>query len=232
MLTLVTGVGAKGQVGEAVALALGKRGDTVLVVTRSDVDARERAADLTRHGCSAYGYGCDLSDVAAVDQLALRVASEHGDRLDGLVNLAGGFGSLGPVGTSDPAAFDHQLRINLSTAYLTTRAFLPAVVRARGSIVYFASEIVIEGTPTRGVAAYAASKAGVVALMRSVADESRQVGVRANALAPASIRTVSNEQSMGTDARYVEREDVASVVAFLCSSAGVSITGQVIRLRR
>jgi NAD(P)-dependent dehydrogenase (short-subunit alcohol dehydrogenase family) len=152
--------------------------------------------------------------------------------MDALVNLAGGFGPSGPLSQSDPAMFDRQLRINLETAYLTTRAFLPFVKAARGSIVFFASEAVLDGSRTSGIAGYVVAKSAVVALMRSVADEGREAGVRANALAPSSIRTATNEASMGADARYVEREDVAAAVAFLCSPAASAITGQVLRLRR
>jgi NAD(P)-dependent dehydrogenase (short-subunit alcohol dehydrogenase family) len=228
---LITGVGSKGQVGEAVAAALARRGDTVLLVSRAEDEVRARASELVTSGYSARGYGCDLADVRAVDRLADRVRSDHGDRLDALVNLAGGFALSGPVAQSDPAATERQLQINFMTAYLTTRALLPLVQSARGSIVFFASEAVTEGARTSGISAYAASKAAVVALMRSVADEGRELGVRANALAPAAIRTATNEASMGAGAKYVEREDVASAVAFLCSPAARAITGQVIRLR-
>lgn len=107
----------------------------------------------------------------------------------------------------------------------------PLVRSARGSVVFFASEAVVEGARTSGISAYTAAKAAVVALMRSVADEGRELGVRANALAPAAIRTATNEASMGADAKYVEREDVAAAVAFLCSPAARAITGQVLRLR-
>src|SRR5216117_738466 len=91
VLSLITGVGSKGQVGETVAAALANRGDTVLLVSRVEAEVRERAAELVRAGSKAHGYACDLSDVRAVDRLAERVRSEHGDRLDALVNLAGGF---------------------------------------------------------------------------------------------------------------------------------------------
>lgn len=231
MLSLITGVGSKGQVGEAVAAALAKRGDAVLLVSRSEDEVQARAADLTRSGFNATGYACDLSDATAVERLADRVRKEHGERLDSLVNLAGGFGLSGPLANGDPAAFDRLFRINLTTAYLTSRAFFPCVRAARGCIVFFASEAVLEGARTSGISAYAAAKSAVVALMRSVADEGREHGVRANALAPGAIRTATNETSMGTDAHYVEREDVASAVAFLCSPAARAITGQVIRLR-
>lgn len=231
MLSLVTGVGSKGQVGEAVAAALAKRGDAVLLVSRAEDEVRARAAELVASGYSARGYGCDLADARSVDHLADRVRSEHGDRLDALVNLAGGFALSGPLAESDPAVAQRQLQINFMTAYLTTRALLPLVRPARGSIVFFASEAVVEGARTSGISAYAASKAAVVALMRSVADEGRELGVRANALAPAAIRTATNEASMGADAKYIEREDVAAAVAFICSDAARAITGQVIRLR-
>ena len=102
---------------------------------------------------------------------------------------------------------------------------------AKGSIVFFASEAVLEGARTSGVAGYVAAKSAVVALMRSVADEGRESGVRANALAPGAIRTASNEASMPAKTKYVEREEVASSVLFLCSPDATGVTGQVIRLR-
>ncbi|MEX2154277.1 MAG: SDR family oxidoreductase [Gemmatimonadaceae bacterium] len=231
MISLITGVGSKGQVGEAVAAALARRGDTVLLVSRSEHEVRDRADELVSAGLAARGYGCDLSKAAEVDRLAERVRGDHGDRLDALVNLAGGFALSGPMAQSDPATFDRLFAINASTAYLTTRAFFPLLRSASGSIVFFASEAVLDGARTSGISAYVAAKSAIVALMRSAADEGREAGIRANALAPASIRTTTNEASMGPNTRYVEREDVASAVAFLCSPAARAITGQIIRLR-
>lgn len=231
MLSLITGVAKRGQVGEAVAAALARRGDRVLLVARNEKEVAARAAELATAGLAAHGYGCDLSSFEAVASLANRIRSDHGSRLDALVNLAGGFAASGPLAESDPEAAARMFEINFTTAYLVTRAFLPAVRSAAGSVVFFASETVLEGTRTAGVAAYGAAKAAVVALMRSVADEGQGFGVRANALAPAAIRTGTNEASMGADVRYVERDDVASTVAFLCSPASRAITGQVIRLR-
>jgi 3-oxoacyl-[acyl-carrier protein] reductase len=81
------------------------------------------------------------------------------------------------------------------------------------------------------MSAYAVSKAGVITLMRAVAQEERQTGVRSNALAPTAIRTATNLESMDASTRYVEREEVADAVLFLCfSEAARSITGQVIQL--
>jgi NAD(P)-dependent dehydrogenase (short-subunit alcohol dehydrogenase family) len=231
VLSLITGVGAKGQVGEAVAAALAQRGDTVLLVSRHPADVRARAEEIAKSGGKSHAYSCDLSDANAVSDLATTVRREHGDALDNLVNLAGGFASSGPIADADPAQFTKMMQINASTAFLTTRAFMPLLKAAKGSIVFFASEAVLEGARSSGVSAYAASKAAVVATMRSVADEGRASGVRANAIAPSSIRTASNEGAMGKDARYIERDDVAAVVAFLCSPEARAMTGQVVRLR-
>ncbi len=211
-------------------MALARRGDTVLCVSRNEREVQDRANEIREAGLDARGFACDLSDADAVAELARHVRSEY-DHLDALVNLAGGFGMSGKISDSDPATLQRMLQINLLTAYLTTRAFAPLVIAARGSIVFFASEAVLESSRTAQMSAYAAAKAGVVALMRSVSDELRKDGVRANALAPASIRTASNEQSMGPDGSYVERDEVAATVAFLCSPAASAITGQVIRLR-
>lgn len=230
MLALITGVGARGQVGEAVAEAFLRRGDSVLFVSRSPDEAAERFSELSRLG-SAQGYACDLTKPNEVGRLAEQIRSEHGDSLDALVNLAGGFGSTGPLAKSDPAAFTRLFDINVKTAYLATRAFLAMLESARGSVVFFASEAALEGAKTTGVAGYVAAKTSVLALMRSVADEGRTSGVRANALAPAAIRTTSNEASMPANTRFVERDQVADAVLYLCSPQATAVSGQVIRLR-
>lgn len=231
MLTLITGVGARGQVGEAVAATLARRGDQLVLVARSDNEVKERASELSATGVAAAAYACDLADAIAVNTLARRVGEAHGARLDNVVHLAGGFALTGPMAGSDPSQVDHLMRINYLTAFNVVRAFLPAVREASGAFVFFASENVLEGARTGGSAAYTAAKSAVVALMRSLADEGREFGVRANALAPGSIRTAANERAMGSEARYVERDEVAAAVAFLCSAAASAVTGQVIRLR-
>jgi NAD(P)-dependent dehydrogenase (short-subunit alcohol dehydrogenase family) len=172
-----------------------------------------------------------LAEPRAIADLGRSVRAAHGAKLDFLVNLAGGFGSSGPISASDPAVTDRMFRVNFATAYLTTREFLPAIRDAGGAVVYFASEKVLDAANTSGVSAYAAAKSAVVALMRSVADEGRQAGFRANALAPGSIRTATNEAAMGKEVSYVERDDVAAAVLFLCSKEARAISGQVIRLR-
>ena len=227
---LLTGAGREGQVGEAVALALAAAGATLLLVDRSAHTSRARAAALTTSGFRAFSYGCDLADADAVSALSDEVRKEHGDRLAALVHVAGGFALSGPLPESDVDTWHRMITINLTTAYVVTRAFLPLLRAGRGSIVYFASEAALPGANVAAVAAYAAAKSGVVTLMRAVAQSERGNRVRANALAPTSIRTAANLQSMGEGVRYIEREQVASAVAYLCSDAAGAVTGQLIGL--
>lgn len=227
---LISGIGREGQVGEAVARALSRVGSALLLVDRHEEQARDRAAAVARDGVRAFAYGCDLADAAGVEELAGRIRREHGDRLRNVVHVAGGFALSGSVAESEVEVWQRMIAINLTTAYLVTRAFLPFVRAARGSLVYFASEAALAGGKVANIAAYAAAKSGVVSLMRAVAQEERDSGVRANALAPTSIRTAANVQSMGEKVRYVERDEVAAVVAFLCSDAATAVTGQVIAL--
>ncbi len=151
------------------------------------------------------------------------------NRLDAVVHLAGGF-AMSSIADSTPAVWQKQLALNLTTAALTARAFLPLVRASRGAFVFFGSAAALPGASVANMAAYATAKGGVLTLMRALAEEERANGVRANALAPTSIRTAANEKSMGSDARYVERDDVARMVVWLCSDASRPMTGQVIAL--
>jgi NAD(P)-dependent dehydrogenase (short-subunit alcohol dehydrogenase family) len=167
----------------------------------------------------------------AVDALVARVRDATSGRVHALVHMAGGFAASGPVAESDPAVWTRQLTINLTTAYLTTRAFLPLLRTTKGAIVLFGSEAALPGARVAGIAAYAAAKSALLTLVQAIAQEEREHGVRANALAPAAIRTAANLATMGTDAAYVTREAVADVVLWLCSDAARAVTGQVVRVR-
>jgi NAD(P)-dependent dehydrogenase (short-subunit alcohol dehydrogenase family) len=131
----------------------------------------------------------------------------------------------------DASLWSRQFALNATTAYLTARAFLPLLRPAKGALVFFASEAVLPGGRTAGISAYAASKSALVALMQSIAQEEAPRGVRANAVAPTSIRTAANIAAMGPDAPYVSREEVANVVLWLCSEDARAVTGQTIPVR-
>ena len=226
---VLTGVGRPGQVGEVVAKAFADAGAHVALIDRDD-QVNARAAEITRAGGRASPYLCDLTNADEVTVIAERIRKDSGGSLAALVNLAGGFGMSGPVADSDPAVLHKQIAINLTTAYLATRAFLPLVRSGKGAVVFFASAAVLPDGSAKNISGYAAAKAGVLALMRAVAAEELGV-VRANALAPTQIRTADNVAGMGDAAAYVEREAVADAVLFLCSDASRNVTGQAIKLQ-
>lgn len=226
---VVTGVGRAGQVGESVARDFAQRGAAVAIIDMNGALAEERAAELRADGLNVTAFSGDLNDAAATTELFRRIADADG-KIHALANVAGGFAASGPLGESDPAVFQQQLMINLGSAYGATRAAMPFLRAARGAVLFMASAAVLPGGSSAGISAYAAAKAGVLAIMHAVAQEEAGNGVRANALAPTSIRTTANTDAMGDDVKYVARETIAAMIAFLCSPAAGNITGQVISL--
>jgi NAD(P)-dependent dehydrogenase (short-subunit alcohol dehydrogenase family) len=230
-LIVITGVGRAGQVGEALALGFAQRGATLALLDRDEAQVQARAAELAAQGFTASAHVANLADAASAEEAAQAVLAAHNAKaVHAVVCTAGGFGFTGPVSNADPADWAKQFTINLETAFATTRAFLPALREAKGSLVYFGSVAALPQGNPKGMAAYTVAKSGVLALMRAVAADEKGHGVRANAVAPTAIRTTTNLADMGDKTDYVERESVADVVAFLASDLARNVNGQVITL--
>ena len=223
---VITGAGRQGQLGESVAAAFIAAGGSVALIDRHERDV----APLTASGARAPSFVADLADPSGATAVAEQVRSTLGDRIDALVLLAGGFESSGPVASDDPMTWTRMLQANLLTAANATRAFLPLVRAARGAIVCVASDRALTGAKPGGIAAYAAAKSGVIALVRAVAAEEHPNGVRINAIAPGAIRTGANLASMGASVPYLSREEVADVILWLSSPRSRAVTGQVLEL--
>jgi 3-oxoacyl-[acyl-carrier protein] reductase len=226
---VITGVGRAGQVGEALAAAFGAEGARLALLDVQGDEAHARAATLKGEGIDAFAVACDLTDAEATRAAAAHVGQAF-THVDALVCVAGGFAMSGDLAEADPAIFHRQVAINLTTAWMATRAFLPLVRASKGAITYFTSAAALPGGRSAGMSAYVAAKAGVLSLMQTVAQEEQPHGVRANALAPTAIRTAANVASMGDDFAYVEREEVARTILWLSGDEGRRITGQVLRL--
>jgi NAD(P)-dependent dehydrogenase (short-subunit alcohol dehydrogenase family) len=229
-LALLTGVGREGQVGEAVAARLATDGFDLILVDRTLKNVQARAAALRDTGRKITPLACDLADADAVGALFRAVSRDHGPSLNAVVHMAGGFAMTGPVAETEVAAWEHQLTINLRTAFLVARGAIPLLRAGRGAVVFFSSESVIAGAKMAHISAYAVAKSGVIALATAISQEERDSGIRANVVAPAAIRTAANVAAMPGGSRFVEREDVAATVSYLCSDASAAITGQVLRL--
>ena len=233
-VALVTG--ASGGIGQAVASVLARSGAKVGLHYLSNSDAAtELEAGIRAAGGEAALFSGDVSDPEEAAALVRGVA-EHWGRLDILVNNAGITRDSLMLRMS-PEAWDEVLSVNLRGAFLCTKAALAHMVRQRyGRIVNMSSVVGVSGNP--GQANYAASKAGLIGFTKAVAREVASRNVTVNAVAPGYIITNMVEQlseevrgqvlgriPMG---RFGTPEDVAEVVAFLCSREAGYVTGQVV----
>jgi len=222
-VALVTG-GASG-IGAATAELLRARGATVV------------AADLTPgDGIAAL----DVTDEAAVDALVDGIVAEHG-RLDLAANVAGYPGVYAELADSSTDVWRHTLAVNLDGAYFCVRAELRAMLAAEPestgrSIVNVASSAARMGVP--GLAAYSASKHGVLGLTRTAAMEVARKGIRVNAVCPGTVRTPMLAGFVGGDegllegmgrrtpmGRLGEPGEIAEAIVWLLSDAAAYVTG-------
>lgn len=227
-VALVTGVGRVGQIGHAVAAALGAAGAALVIADRDATGVAERAAELAAAGLAVRPAAGDLTRPETARD-AVDVARRELGGLDIVVNVAGGLTTFGPFGDVTAEALDRELAINLRTTWFVCQAALPALVaRGGGAIVNFASVAVLR--PAAHLAAYTAAKAAVAGLTQALAREFRDQGVRVNAVAPATVRTRDNVAQMGAqpDTPYVELDDIVRAVCFLASDAAGGITGQIL----
>ena len=225
-VVLVTG--GTGALGAAVALGALEAGATVVVTYR---DGRDRDALAARAPLQArerlHGVQADVTDGESVRGLVEEVTTRH-RRLDALVNAVGGFAS-GDLQATDERAWDAMLTLNLRSAYLCSRAALPAMLTAgRGRIVNVASRSVVP--PAGGFLAYTVAKTGVIALTQALAQEVRGRGVTVNAVLPSTMDTEANRRAMPTADRrgWVTPESVARVILFLTSDAAADVTGTLV----
>jgi 3-oxoacyl-[acyl-carrier protein] reductase len=219
-------------IGRAIAETLAKSGARVAVVGRDLQKAKEAAAEV---GGGAQGFACDVTDTSAVAKLIADVEAAFGS-IDILVNNAGITRDNLVMRLKDED-WDAVINANLRGAFAAIRAVSRGMMKRRsGRIINVSSIVGIIGN--KGQANYAASKAGLIALTKSVAKELGSRNILVNAVAPGFIETEMTA-AMTPEAREalgkqiaLERlgtpQDVAAMVAFLASDLASYITGQVL----
>jgi 3-oxoacyl-[acyl-carrier protein] reductase len=230
---VVTG-GAAG-IGRAIAQTFAAEGAGVAICDLDYEGARRTAEEIEANGATARAYQTDVSDSESVAQAAERILRDFGV-VDVLVNNAGITRDNLLIRMSEEE-WQSVLGVNLKGAFHCTKAFVPGMLRRRsGKIISIASVVGIMGNA--GQANYAASKAGIIGLTKSLARELAPRGINVNAIAPGFITTRMTEALTEKQkaalleripfSRLGEPEDVAKSALFLASDLSDYITGQVL----
>jgi NAD(P)-dependent dehydrogenase (short-subunit alcohol dehydrogenase family) len=218
---VVVVTGGAGVLGQAVAATLGGYGARLALIDHAKLPPAEPAGTALHYG------GVDLTKPDAARSVMDRVVKEAG-RLDGLINIAGGFQwEMLAGGTLD--TWDSMYRINLQTAVVSSQAALPHLKQAgRGRIVNVGAMGAVKAAA--GMGAYAASKAGVAKLTEALAEELKDQGITVNAIMPSIIDTPRNRLDMpkADFTRWVTPSEAAEVIAFLVSDLAGAVTGALI----
>lgn len=233
---LITGA-ARG-IGKAIALKFAQEGANIaftdLVI---DENGKQTEEEIKAFGVKAKGYASNAADFAQTEEVVNQIKEEFGS-IDILVNNAG-ITKDGLMHRMTEQQWDAVIAVNLKSAFNFIHACSPIMMRQRsGSIINMASVVGVHGNA--GQCNYAASKAGLIALAKSIAQELGSRGIRANAIAPGFIETAMTA-ALPQEVRdeWVKKiplrrggkvEDIANVATFLASDMSSYVTGQVIQI--
>ncbi len=221
--------GGTGGLGGAVTAAFLDAGATVLVtyVRQEEFTALVAAAERT-HTLPPEGVSMDVTDFASVEKTVAAIVAKHG-RFDILVNTVGGYAGGVNLWETDPKVYERMLALNVKSGFALVRAAVPVMIRQnRGWIVNIAAKAAYDHGAGAGL--YAASKAGALAMMDSLAAEVKPYNINVNSVLPSIIDTVANRAAMPTAdfSKWPKPEEIARVLLFLCSEEARVIHGAAI----
>ena len=220
--------GGTGGLGRAVSLAFLEEGATVVVPYHRETEFAALRSAAGAKAAALEGHAVDVTDEAAAGQFVSVLVAQHG-RLDAVVNTIGSYAGGIKLWDLQTRIFDQMLALNLRAGFVLARAAVPAMLKqGYGSLVNVAARAAVDHGG--GAAAYAASKAAAVAMMDSLAADTKGTGVRVNSILPSIIDTLANRQAMpGADFdTWPKAEDIAQVILFLASDAARTIHGAAI----
>jgi NAD(P)-dependent dehydrogenase (short-subunit alcohol dehydrogenase family) len=217
--------GSAGNLGLAVARAFLDAHASLVLIDRAPDRLAHLFPELVNSEDHFLAQSVDLTDANAVAE-TVDEALRRFDRIDVLINAAGGYRAGPSVDATPLEDWDFIFNLNARSIFITSRAVIPAMRRQRhGQIINVASRSALRGEAN--AALYSASKSVVVRLTESMAAELRDAGVNVNCVLPGIIDTPINRKAMpnGDFSRWVQPEALAEVIAFLASDAAREVTG-------
>ena len=228
--------GASSGIGYATAQLFAQEGASLVVGARRKPELEQLVATITRAGGTAIALAGDVADEAYAEALVALAVETFGG-LDVAFNNAGVIAPMGPTPTIELADWRRTLDINLTSAFLAAKYQIPAMVARGGGSLIFTSSFVGYSVSFPGIAAYSASKSGLIGLTQSLAVEFAERKVRVNALLPGATDTAMYREMNNTPEardfitslypmrRIASAEEMAKSVLYLASDASTFTTG-------
>jgi NAD(P)-dependent dehydrogenase (short-subunit alcohol dehydrogenase family) len=217
--------GGTGALGRAVVSAFIEEGAKVVCTYIIDEELSHYSSSLTENQRSNLVFvQTDVTKEKSVAEVVQKTLERFG-RVDVLVNIVGGF-TYAKIIDTDEKTWDSMMNINLKSTFLCSKAVLPQMIKQNyGKIINVSSRPGLKGSS--GVGAYAASKAAVMNLTETIADEVGDYEINVNAILPSTIDTPANRKSMpdADFSKWVKPEEIARVITFLASDDSRSISG-------
>ncbi len=225
--------GASSGIGASAALLFAREGANVVLGARRRDELEQLTQQITQASGQAVCLAGDVTDEIYSHRLVELAQSRFGG-LDGAFNNAGMMGETGPVAQMTTANWTDVISTNLTSAFFAARAQAPALAARGGAMVFTSSFVGVNNGGMPGMGAYAASKAGLVGLVQSLASDHAAEGVRVNALLPGGTQTAMAGDDPDTHAfiaglhpmkRMAEPEEIAQAALFLLSDRSSFVTG-------
>ncbi len=229
-------VGASSGIGRATAKLFAKEGAKLVVGARRQEELESLVSDITSAGGEGVALAGDVRDESYARELTQEALERYGC-LDIAFNNVGTLGPMGPTPEVSLSDWQHALATNLTSAFLAAKYQLPAMLLSGGGSLIFTSTFVGHTVGFPGIATYAASKAGLMGLVQSLAVEFAEKGVRVNAILPGATDTEMGRTMMDTPEkrefitglypmrRIASPEEMAKSVLYLASDASSFTTG-------